>query len=571
MKLTTIVALLAAGCVPPPGDTPGSTSEIADGSNTGGPGSPGGPGGPGVTPGDDGGAPPDLMPAPLVVTQPTLLLSGTALYPRLIKLGVGKNAGLIVASVVTPLPSGRMGGTILRSSDDGLSFAEVGHIDDAVTSTGLCCATLYELPAAVGKLAAGTLLWAASVGGDTPGKPMSLIAWSSSDAGTTWTRLTTIVTAGVNRSGGGLWEPEFSQLADGTLVCHYSDETDPAHSQKLVELRSSDGVSFGQLTNTVATTAKAGRPGMANVRRLPNGTYVMTYEVCGVDACNAHMRTSTDGWSWGNANDIGPRPTTVDGKHFAHAPTVVWSGSPGNGRFYLVGQMVYDGAGNVAPENGSVVFANTEGGNFNWYEVAAPVPIKAPYDNFCPNYSSSLVPLDGGQIGLELATQWDGNVCRAYFARGRLLGSGDAAGVNDNGTYRLVGVMSGLCLDVSGGSAAAGTHIQQWTCNNLAPQSWTFSAAPDGSFSLRAQNSGLCLAVIGGATNPGAGLEQQPCNGGAAQAWNLRNVGAGYYTLGHPGGPVCLDDSGGSTAAGNPMEIWTCNDLSPQIWHLEPR
>ena len=524
-----------------------------------------------VAPGpSDGGDSDDLPSGEPITTAPTLLLPGTALYPRAIRLAVGARAGAVLASVVTPLPSGRMGGTILRSDDDGLSFTEVGHIDDPVTSTGLCCATLFELPRAVGGLAAGTLLWAASVGGDTQGQPMSIPVWSSADAGTTWTRLGTVVTAGKPRSSGGLWEPEFSVLADGTLVCHYSDETDPAHSQKLVEVRSSDGVTFGGATNTVALAAAGARPGMANVRRLPSGTYYMSYEICGVagDNCTAHLRTSADGWSWGDAADAGQRPATVDGLHLAHAPTLVWNGTPGaNGRFYLVGQMVYDGAGNVAPDNGAVLFANSEGGGRNWFEVPAPVPIGAPYDNFCPNYSSSILPLDGGQIGLELATQWDGNVCRAWFARGHLLGSGDADGVASGGKYRLVNVMSGLCLDVSGGAATAGTKIEQWTCNGLTPQNWTFTVASDGSYALRAENSGLCLAVTAGATAAGAGIEQQPCDGSVPQRWTPRNVGRGYFVLGHAG--LCLDDSGGSTTAGTAMQLWSCNDLSPQIWHLE--
>ena len=521
----------------------------------------------------DGGAgdAPDLQAPPPVTTTPQLLVDGTGLYPRVIRIATGAGAGGIVASVVAPQASGRMGGTILASHDDGLSFTVIGHVDDDAAAGGLCCATLWELPSAVGNLAAGTLLWSASVDDDNQAAPMAIVAWSSSDGGKSWQRLATVATAAVARSKGGLWEPEFSQLADGTLVCHYSDETDPAHSQKLVERRSSDGVGWSAPTATVAPATVGYRPGMANVRRLPDGSYVMSYEVCGVggDNCTAHLRRSADGWNWGSATDLGLRPATVDGMHFAHAPTLAWADHPGNGRLYLVGQMVYDGAGNVAPGNGQVVLANSEGGNVSWWELAAPVPVKAPYDNFCPNYSSPLLPLDGGAIGLEVATQWDGNVCRAYFARGRLLGSGGSDGVASGNKDRLVNVMSGLCLDVSGGAATAGTKIQQWTCNGLAPQNWTLAAASDGSFALRAENSGLCLAVAAGPSGAGAAIEQQPCDGSAPQRWSPRNVGAGYFTLAHDG--LCLDDSGGSTTAGTPMQLWSCNDLSPQIWHFEPR
>ena len=75
---------------------------------------------------------------------------------------------------VSPQPSGRLGGTIHESVDGGVTFHVVGRIDDEQSIGGLCCATLYALPAALGALPAGALLWAASVGGDTAGAPMAI-------------------------------------------------------------------------------------------------------------------------------------------------------------------------------------------------------------------------------------------------------------------------------------------------------------------------------------------------------------------------------------------------------------
>ena len=500
--------------------------------------------------------------APPPVTAPAPLVDGAGFYPRAIRT----RAGTILASVVTPLPSGHLGGTILESTDDGVTFVRKGAIDDPVAQSGLCCATLYELPHDLGGLSAGSLIWAASIGGDTPSAPMSIRAWASRDGGATWTALATIATGAVPRSRGGLWEPEFSQLDDGSLVCHFSDETDSAHSQKLVARRSTDGVSWNLARDTVALAAFAARPGMANVRRLPDGSFAMSYEVCGTDACAAHFRKSADGWDWGNVNDAGLRPATIDGRHFRHAPTLVWADSPGRGRFYLIGQMAYESDGSVSAANGRIILANTEGGFQNWFEVPAPVPVPSAYDNFCPNYSSTLLPLDGNAFVLEIASQYDGNNCRPYFARTPLGGTGDASGVTSGGLYRLRAVMSGLCLDVSGGSTQAGANIQQWTCNNLAPQNWTLEAA-GGAFTLRSQQSGMCLAAAG--DTAGANVAQQPCDGSATQSWSIRNVGLGYYELSRGGN--CLDVAGGSTMAGGNVQQWTCNQLSPQIWHLETR
>jgi hypothetical protein len=530
-----------------------------------------GPGGSGTGGDDDALADAAVEPVPdagaPLSTPPQLLAGG--LYPRAI---LASN-GAIYASLVTGQPNGVFGGSIFESTDDGLTFTRVGGIDDHLLDTGNCCATLYELPHALGALPAGTLLWATSVGQNSPTNHMSIVMWASTDHGRTWTRQSTIVTASVPRTCGGtscgLWEPELVMLEDGTLVCHFSDETSAAHSQYLVERRTSDGVTWSASTATVAPSAEAARPGMANVRRMPSGAYVMSYEVCGTDACNVHVRTSADGWNWGDPNDIGPIPRTVDGRFFRHAPTLAFDPTLGaNGRFFLVGQLAIGGG---ADENGSIVLANSESATHGWYELAAPVPVPDAYDNFCPNYSSPLLPLDHGAAVLEIATRWDGNACNAYFARGPLRGSGDATGVADGARFRLVSVMSSLCLDVSGGSTAPGTAIQQYACNNNAAQDWTFERAADGTFALRSRISNLCLAVAGDLDAPGSHVEQQPCDGGAAQAWSVENVGRGYYRLVHAGHARCLDVSGGSVASGAPIEQWTCNDLSPQIWHLEPR
>jgi hypothetical protein len=258
-----------------------------------------------------------------------------------------------------------------------------------------------------------------------------------------------------------------------------------------------------------------------------------------------HVRSSPDGWSWGDPNDIGPIPTGIDGRFFRHAPTLAFDPTFGaNGRFFVVGQLAIGG------DNGQILLANTESATHGWYELDAPVPVPDAYDNFCPNYSSPLLPLDHGLAVLEIATRWDGTACNAYFARGPLRGTGDATGVSDGARYRLASVMSSLCLD-------AGT---QQPC---AAQDWTFTRAADGTFSL--QQGDRCLTTTG----VGSPATMQPCDGGAAQAFSVENVGRGYYRLTQAGS--CLDVSGGSIAPGAAIQLWTCNDLSPQIWHLEPR
>ncbi|MBX3226053.1 MAG: RICIN domain-containing protein [Labilithrix sp.] len=491
-------------------------------------------------------------------TAPAALAVPDGFYPRVIQ----RSNGTVVASVVRFLPSGRMGATVFESNDEGLSFQEIGAIDDPINDGGLCCGTLFELPRALGGLAAGTLLWSASAGGDAPDAPMSIPIWKSADGGRTWSFLAKVATASKPRRSGGLWEPELSLLDDGTLACHWSDETDGAHSQKLVVARSSDGVTWRDRHDTVALAPFGHRPGMPNVRRAPGGPFVMSYEICALpnDSCTAFVRFSNDGWSWGNVNDRGLRVATIDGKHFRHAPTLSWSSAPGvNGRFIMVGQMVHDANGAVARENGTQLLVSSEGATHAWYMVAAPVPVPDAFDNFCPNYSSSILALENGTVALELASKWDGELCRTYFARGPLVDTSDGSEIEDGKTYRLVSAHSGMCLDVAGGSTAAGGDVIQWTCNGGPAQRWKVERTATGAITLRAEVSGMLLAVAGG------DVVQNP-NG---TAWKPRAMGTGYYTLAHEGATTCLDVAGGSTAAGGNVAEWTCNDLAPQLWKLE--
>ncbi|MEU6025678.1 exo-alpha-sialidase [Streptomyces tauricus] len=350
----------------------------------------------------------------------TVLRNDTGLYPRAVRLAYNGSAnGRVLSSVVTF--SGNNGlGAVYESTDSGASFRQVGTVGDpeAAGGQGLCCSTLFELPRAIGNLPAGTLLWAASVGQDETNRRMALRVFRSNDVGRTWSYLSTIATAG---STGGLWEPEFSVDASGQLVAHYSDETDSAHSQKLMAARTSNGTTWTGHHATVVSPLVSDRPGMAVVRKLGNGTYFMSYEICaapGQYQCVVHYRTSPDGWDWSSGPFLGYRPETADGKYFKHAPTVAWSPEAGNplGRLFLIGQVLYNKDGTVAAGNNKTVWVNSAGGNGTWREIPAPVTVASTVVDHCPNYSSALLPSADGTSLLEIATDWDGGICKPYFA-----------------------------------------------------------------------------------------------------------------------------------------------------------
>jgi hypothetical protein len=357
--------------------------------------------------------------------EPSLLSDNVSMYPRGVRLQhSGAANGRIVASVTTFTDRGGEA-AIFQSDDDGRSFEQIASVpvSEHNGQEGLCCGTLFELPQPVGDLPEGTLLYSASIGQDAgPDRRMDLDIWQSQDAGHTWSYLSACASA-PNR--GGLWEPEFSIDADGRLVCHYADETDALDgTQRLVQVVSTDGLEWGDRTYTVQSKPGASRPGMPVVRTLPDGTYIMIFEVCarpGQYDCATYSRHSEDGWDWGDPEDHGDIITSVHGRYFAHAPTVAWADNGSkDGVLMVIGQLLREADGTLAEGNGSTIFVN-RGGNGTWQEIPAPIAIPDAFNHWCPNYSSSLVPLENGRDFVELASDLgDDGVCRTWFARGTI-------------------------------------------------------------------------------------------------------------------------------------------------------
>src|SRR5690349_627794 len=223
------------------------------------------------------------------------VLQGSTLYPRVVRLahGPANVNGRLIAST---------NGIIFQSNDDGASWSRLGPVPTVGGSSERCCATLYELPRAVGSLAAGTLLSAASYfSGGVP----AIEVYVSTDQGAHWTYHGTPVRAG--DASHGLWEPEFEVANDGALVMFWSDETDPCCSQKLAQIRSYDGLHWQDRADTVRSTIPNDRPGMITVSPLPNGHFFMSYELCGPAACTVFSRVSVDGWYFGDPTNMGTR------------------------------------------------------------------------------------------------------------------------------------------------------------------------------------------------------------------------------------------------------------------------
>ncbi|WP_446665582.1 hypothetical protein [Flexivirga sp. B27] len=345
-----------------------------------------------------------------------LLGEGTNMYPRAIRLAHSGDAnGQIIAS--SSYDAQRIS-SIYRSTDDGRSFQKISAIDEPRAPQGVCCASIYELPRAVGDLPEGALLFAASYGINA--KPMSLELWASLDHGVTWTKRSTAITAA---AGGTLWEPEMRVNAEGQLTMYYSDETQPGHSQTLMEIFSPDGgKTFGKPYPVVSLSDSSARPGMPVVRELRNGTRIMTYEICGGGYnCDVYYRTSADGADWGNPAAAGSKIVATDGTHFRHTPviTVLDDGSA-TGKLVLAGQMYVNSAGGIDGGNGITLLTNSTGGSGAWHRIIAPVSVPQAADDVCENYSPALVPTADYAHVVEIATTWRDGTCIARFATGRV-------------------------------------------------------------------------------------------------------------------------------------------------------
>ncbi|GAB3749124.1 sialidase family protein [Microlunatus parietis] len=358
------------------------------------------------------------VPAAAVPTTGEPLYDSTSMYPRVIRLQHGDAKGQILASATTFTERGGEV-AIFRSTDDGKSFQHVTLIPAAqgFGKPGLCCGSIYELPQDAAGMPAGTVLWAGTMGQEARPMRTGLDVWRSDDAGSTWRRLGTIMTS---PHDGGTWEPEFSVDRKGRLAVYFAEETATApRDQRLARMTTDDGVTWTDKRYVVDSEPGAGRPGMPNVRRLPNGSYLMVYEICGVPGsqydCAVYTRSSRDGIHWGDPLGGHRRVVAESGNYFVAAPTFTWApDGTRDGRLILVGQQLKNPDGTPAAGNGSTLFVSDGHPAKPWREVTAPVAVPDPFRHPCPNYSSTLLPVGRGEI-LEIATDFAENQCRAFF------------------------------------------------------------------------------------------------------------------------------------------------------------
>ena len=355
--------------------------------------------------------------------------SEDASYPRVIRLEHqsaaegGENGDLLATFSHSGTPAAPSFPVYL-STDGGATWSSgpISTVTDTVNGWGLDGPTLFELPQAEGSLPEGTILAAGTAWIRGNYTAQAIEVFDSTDGGQSWSHLSNCAqeSGEPNTEGHGIWEPEFNVASNGDLVCYFSDErqSGSGYNQLIGQVISTNGgASWGTETDDVAVNDGVQRPGMPTVVKLPNGSYMMSFEDCkgGYDpdeACSVYVKTSTDGETWTPASSLGSLVQTADGQHLLHTPYLAWSPGGGpDGTLIISGQRVVTGAdGSVAvqPESGATLMVNTDLGSGNWDEIPAPFVINPTggYDSgetSCPGYSSPILPSASGNSLLYLA------------------------------------------------------------------------------------------------------------------------------------------------------------------------
>jgi len=118
------------------------------------------------------------------------------------------------------------------------------------------------------------------------------------------------------------------------------------------------------------------------------------------------------------------------------------------------------------------------------------------------------------------------------------------------------------CLDLPSGATTAGTGLQVWDCNQLAPQRFTLGTdTPNNRSKLIVLDQ--CVEVKDGGTADGTPVQIGTCANKTSQDWEATKAN-GIYTFKNPASGKCLDTATGAVANSVGMVIKTCGSAAGQ-------
>jgi ricin-type beta-trefoil lectin protein len=137
----------------------------------------------------------------------------------------------------------------------------------------------------------------------------------------------------------------------------------------------------------------------------------------------------------------------------------------------------------------------------------------------------------------------------------------------ENQIVKLVSAENGKCLQPVNGSPNQGDAIVQQSCNGSVAQQWTVTPVSSTKLHLVNRSSHLCLDARGGATN-GTPIQQWPCNKITNENWSFgitnKLLSSGVSnTFSH-----CVATPGNQD--GLAMELRFCDGNVAQLWSRPP-
>ena len=271
----------------------------------------------------------------------TVLSGNGPHFPSIIELKYQKDPsknGILIAAMSATNQKSSMG-CIMQSTDGGKTWSFLANPRNQLANNGAWAGNMgyiYELPAKIGDMPAGTLIYASDAVDYSWYSDVGI--WKSTDCGKTWTQISIVA-----KGGGlewGVWEPVIF-YDNGYLYCFYSDDTgDGVYTpdQKIVYQRSKDGINWESPVNVCSFSDPLARPGMPVITKMGNGEYFLVYELVypGRESV-IYYKTTKNITSW-NPSSLGTQIKTKEGYYLAAAPSCVWTPAGGdNGTLFATG------------------------------------------------------------------------------------------------------------------------------------------------------------------------------------------------------------------------------------------
>lgn len=317
---------------------------------------------------------------------------------------------------------------IYRSTDGGETWSRFAEIHDTQNDWGLRYQpVLFELPEPVGPWDAGTVLAAGNSIPDDRSRT-KIDVYASEDHGETWSFVSSLASGGeaIPQIGATpVWEPEFAISADGDLVCYFADERhrDEGYDQLVGHRVSRDGgQTWEEEVYDAAIPDGEERPGMPVVTKLPDGRYVLTFEVVGPKhEGGVFVKTSPDGVSWGDPADLGAPVRTDDGAQLTNGPYVTWTPKGGeSGTVIVSAKTLRDEDGEQAAGSGEVLLATTDLDEFaSWTRIDAPLHYADEIETGQRSvaWTTPLLPSPDGERLLQMTSTYvDDDRCEIRYA-----------------------------------------------------------------------------------------------------------------------------------------------------------